>query len=91
MLSVDRISCLSTGTKREDEYGKEGQQTDQAKPKTAAKLGIQFADMLAGVIQTHHQARRSVPWLAIAGAVRWKPLFFNGNGTPVDGHQLPQA
>lgn len=55
------------------------------------ELGIQFADMLAGVIQTHHQARRSAPWLAIAGAVRWKPLFFNGNGTPVDGHQFPQA
>jgi hypothetical protein len=40
------------------------------------ELGIQFADMLAGVIQTHHQAKRSTPWLTVAKVVRWKPLFF---------------
>jgi hypothetical protein len=40
------------------------------------ELGIQFADMLAGVIQTHHQAKRSAPWQTVAKVVRWKPLFF---------------
>lgn len=40
------------------------------------ELGIQFADMLSGVVQAHHEDGRSIPWSAMAGVVQWKKLFF---------------
>ncbi len=40
------------------------------------ELGIQFADMLAGVVQAHHEDKLSEPWKVLAPSVRWKTLFF---------------
>ncbi len=40
------------------------------------QLGIQFADMLAGVVQSHHEHNHSKPWHALKSCVKWSPLFF---------------
>jgi hypothetical protein len=49
----------------------------QSKPIDSSKeLGIQFVDMLSGVVQSHHEDSRSDPWKAVAGGVLWKRLFF---------------
>jgi Protein of unknown function (DUF3800) len=40
------------------------------------ELGIQFADMVSGVVQAHHEDGRSKPWLAMAAHVKLKALFF---------------
>lgn len=39
-------------------------------------LGIQFADMLSGVVQAHHEDQRSAPWKILGSAVKWRTLFF---------------
>ncbi len=40
------------------------------------QLGIQFADMLAGVVQGNHEAGNTKPWNQLKLAVKWSPLFF---------------
>lgn len=40
------------------------------------ELGIQFADMLAGVVQAHQEMHRSNPWKLLSHKVRWRTLFF---------------
>jgi hypothetical protein len=39
-------------------------------------LGIQFADMVSGVVQAHHEDNRTKPWAAMASSVQLKTLFF---------------
>lgn len=39
-------------------------------------LGIQFADMLAGVVQSHQEFHQSDPWKVLSHKVRWRTLFF---------------
>lgn len=58
-------------------YDKGVQTKLNSKPIDSKKeLGIQFADMLSGVVQAHHEDCRSEPWKILASAVKWKPLFF---------------
>ena len=40
------------------------------------QLGIQFADMLAGVVQSHHEAANSKPWVQLRPATKCSRLFF---------------
>lgn len=58
-------------------YDKGVQTKLHSRPTDSKKdLGIQFADMLSGVVQAHHEDRRSSPWKILASAVKWKTLFF---------------
>lgn len=43
---------------------------------SSQSLGVQCADMLAGVIQSHYEFRKSKPWGQMSGALRVKSLFF---------------
>jgi hypothetical protein len=40
-------------------------------------LNLQFVDMLAGVVGTHYEFKRSAPWDLLSPHVRIKELFFN--------------
>lgn len=48
-----------------------------SKPADSKKeLSIQFADMLSGVVQSHHEDGRSAPWQVLRSCVALKQLFF---------------
>lgn len=40
------------------------------------QLGIQFADMLAGVVQSYHEHNQQAPWRALRSKTSWTSLFF---------------
>jgi hypothetical protein len=42
------------------------------------QLGIQFADMLAGVVQSNFELNQQPPWRAMKDSIAWNSLFFNG-------------
>ena len=49
----------------------------ESKPADSKKeLSIQFADMLSGVVQSHHEDGRSEPWQVIQPLVAARQLFF---------------
>lgn len=41
-----------------------------------ADLSVQFADMLAGLIQSHFEDRKSGAWDILSANIRWKSLYF---------------
>ena len=46
---------------------------------SAACKGIQFADMLSGLVQNHFEDSQSKYWDILKTKINFKKLFFNGN------------
>jgi len=43
---------------------------------SSCSRNVQFADMLSGLVQSHHEDRRSDPWRVLSPRIRSKALYF---------------
>ena len=77
-IKVESGNSLHDYLQTELWFTKNSEATLFTKPEDSQRcLGIQYADWLAGVVQSHFENRKSDPYSRLAGKLRSHTLFFN--------------